>query len=255
MSPVGLQRIVVRMLYDPAFVEQIYSDAPLPELDASSRDLLTRVPRAAYGTDPYRRARSLTALLEEYPASAALVGVAALDAFFSSPVFHRAIQGRMSLALAFGGWLEPLAGPVARLERAIATTSRQRPHPLGGAPGLATSPDLHPLTVPGQTLATYEILRQRLGPEPLVTLARRPPSLAGLPPLEGEEHLLIERSATGELGVGTCDEGLLGLLVFGLRPRPHDAFVAEALRLGAEAEDAPSLIHGLVEDGLLVAVG
>lgn len=254
MSPVALQRVVVRMLYDAAFAEQIYSDAPMPELSERDRALLRAAPPGAFRTDPYRRARSLTALLDEYPASAALTGLPPLDAFFSSPSFHRAIQGRMSLAITFGAYLEPLAGPVARLERSIASARRARAPLPGPSPALATAPGLVPLTAPGNTLETYQILRERLGPEPARTLTERPPRIDGLPPLMGVQHLLIERGANGEIGVGSCDEGLAGLLSAAMGGRTEEALLAVAVRLGAEPHEAPDLLAGLVQDGLLVRI-
>ena len=254
MSPVALQRVVVRMLYDASFAEQIYGETPMPELSERDRALLRAVPAGAFRTDPYRRARSLTALLDEYPASAALTGLPPLDAFFSSPSFHRAVMGRMSMAIAFGGYVEPLAGPVARLERAIASARRARAPLPGPSPTLATAPGLHPLTVPGNTLETYQILRKRLGPDPARALTERPPSIAGLPRLEGTEHLLIERGAHGEIDVGSCDEGLAGLLHAAMGGRTEEALLAVAVRLGAEPHEAPDLLAGLVQDGLLVRV-
>lgn len=254
MSPVGLQRVVVRMLYDPAFAAQIYSDAPMLELSAADRAMLRAAPPAAFRTDPLRRARALTALLDEYAASAALAGLASLDAFFSSPSFHRAIQGRLSLALAFGAWVEHAAGPVARLERAIAATRRQQPPRPGPALRWATAPHLHPLTVPGNTLAAYQILRARLGPDPARALAERPPRVHDLPAPQGVEHLLIERGESGEIGVGGCDEALAELLRAAMGGRAPEWLLAEAIRLGAEPGEAPDLLRGLLDDRLLIEV-
>lgn len=249
---VALQRVIVRMLYDPAFVEKIYTGAPLPELDPRSRALLLAVDRRAWGTDPLRRSRTLTALLEEFPVSAALVGVGRLDPFFSSPIFHRAIQARQRLALAFGAWLLPLAGPVSALETAVAAARRD---PLARAVPegcLARAPGVRCVRVPGGTLARYEHVRARLGPRPLEALARPRLEIGPLPPLDGEEILLLQRDIRGEVGVSLVGEELADLLDFVATPRPRAAVLAEARRLGAEAGEEDELVEGLVGDGLIL---
>lgn len=249
---VALQRVIVRMLYDPAFVAQVYGGAALPELDAKSRALLVAVDRRAWGTDPLRRSRTLTALLEEFPVSAALVGVGRLDAFFSSPLFHRAIQSRQSLALAFGGWLSPLAGPLSALETAVAAARREPRGRVVPEGSLARASGVRCVRVPGGTLARHEHVRARLGPRPLEALARPRLELGRLPPLKGDEILLLQRDSRGEVGVSLVGEALADLLDFVATPRPREVVLAEARRLGAEPGEEDELVEGLVADGLIV---
>ncbi|HVO30136.1 MAG TPA: hypothetical protein VMV18_05355, partial [bacterium] len=114
MSTTALQRVMVRMLYDPAFRERVYaSDAPLAGLDLPARAhaWLVRPDRRAWATDSHRRARTLTALLGELPLASAVAAstrgaASALDEFFSSEIFHRGIQEGLSLAGMFAAWLE-----------------------------------------------------------------------------------------------------------------------------------------------------
>ena len=63
MSPQQLQRMIVRMMYDPNLVEEVYSGNPVDGLDDHARDLLCASDRRAWGSDPYRRARSLRGYL------------------------------------------------------------------------------------------------------------------------------------------------------------------------------------------------
>lgn len=247
---VALQRVIVRMLFDPRFVERVYGGEPVPELDARSRELLLAVDRGAWGTDPHRRARALTALLEELPASAALAGVERLDAFFSSPVFHRAIQARQSLVAAFGGWILPLAGPVATLESAVAAARRdRRPSP---GPGLVRAPGVRVIRVRGGTLERYQQVRRALGPDPLRSLASGAVALGVLPPLIGEEILLIERDGEGGYQLGELPDALAQLIERAGRACPREALLAEARALGAEPGEDAEIIDGLVQDGILV---
>ena len=132
MNPQALQRVVVRMLYDPKLVEAVYSNAPVPGLDDEGRNHLMCIDRRAWATDPYRRSRTLQALIEELPVSAALAGIHRLDAFFSSTAFHHAVQQRQALVLAFADWLEPKVGAVAGLERAIARARQRSPRTGAG---------------------------------------------------------------------------------------------------------------------------
>ena len=98
-----LQRLAVRMLYDPALVARVYDGGPVDGMTDAERAMLTAGPRAAWGADRLRSTRTLQALLEEYPASAAVTGLAPLHGFFASSAFHTCIQsrGRLVEACAF----------------------------------------------------------------------------------------------------------------------------------------------------------
>jgi hypothetical protein len=151
MSARCLYRVIVRMLYDPDFAHAVYRDSgqALAGLDLSAREQswLVQPDARAYRTDPMRRWRSLTALLEEFPATSAFIlrrgregsvppEMELLDAFFSGPDFHRCIQDGGSMIFAFSEFLgrkdhggapaDSRVAPLARLETAIARLRRSR---------------------------------------------------------------------------------------------------------------------------------
>ncbi|MBL8148992.1 MAG: hypothetical protein JNN15_03590 [Blastocatellia bacterium] len=114
MSYHTLQKLVVRMLFDEAFVEQVYRepDQLLSKLDLSDqeRQQLLGVDKRAWRYDPLRKKRTLRALFEEFKVSTTIAlaetrSLASLDLFFSSQAFHSAVQERSSMGLAFAKFL------------------------------------------------------------------------------------------------------------------------------------------------------
>ncbi len=250
MTPQALQRFVVRMYWDPALVERVYAGAPVPGLDAEGRGLLTRVDRRAWDTDPYRRARTLQPLIEEHPCSVAEVGVAGLEAFVGAPAFHDAIMARGALALAFGAWIAPRAGPVARIERAFAALRRQRATPAVARGELVRAGGVCPIEVPAGTLARWEATSHALAPEPLPRLLagyRAPPA----PPARGKEHLLVQIAEVECVVPGS--DGVHALLVAAARPVARRDLRRVATKLGATGPETEEILDGLLADGLLVA--
>lgn len=249
MSPASLQKMVVRMLFDPALVAQVYGGDPVDGLDASGRAMLTRPDRRAWGTDPYRRTRALTALLDEFPASAAQAGVSKLDAFFSSPSFHQLCEDRGSMALSFGQWIEDLAGPVARLERALAKI--RRPQPLHST-GVGLAPTAAVIALPAGTLDQYQALRAQLGPHPVEVLAQGKARPVALPNSAQVQHLLIQAGTDGDIALTTTNESLAELLLASNPARSREDLEAVAQSLGASEEEAAEIITDLLQEGLLV---
>ena len=239
---------MARMLFDPAYVERVHA-GPVEGLGEAERALLCRVDRRAWSTDRYRRSRSVQALIEEYPVTAAVLGVKGVDAFFSTGSFGRVLTQRGSLALDFGRWAEARAGAVARLERAIAAARRaERPD----GPGLVTRPGVEPLLLPEGVLSFYAAERQSLGADPVAALAGGRP-LARTPEVgEGDDALLIERDAQGQVQVGGGSPALVRLLAFTTVPRTRDATLAHARRLGCESGEDAEVVDGMIEDGLLL---
>lgn len=248
-DPRRIQAALVCMHLDPAYVAAVRGDAPLPELAPAERALLRAVDPRALATDRYRRARAVQALLEEYPVSTALVGVPAVDAFFSSPAFRTCVFEHGSMAMSFGSWLEDRAGGPGRIEAAIARA--RRPGSVG--PGLACSPAVVPLLVPAGSLACLQRVRARLGADPAATLASGRPPRERPPRSPRTEALLVEARAGGDVTLETAPDPLVRLLVFAGRGRPRDELGAEAVRLGAEPGEVDELLAGLLADGALVA--
>ena len=237
------------MLYDPALVSAVYEGAHVPGLEASERAHLLRVDRRAWGTDPYRRSRTLQALIEELPVSAAIAGVESLDAFFSSAGFHSAIQERRALVLAFADWLEPTVGATSRLERAIAR-ARQQSKRTGR--GLCMAPGIAAVSLPEGLIEWWQAATVTLGERPLRALLEGPILLSPAPKGPDRVHLLIERGAQGDLQLGGATASLAGLLAAADAPASVQNMISRAIELGADAEEASDIIQSLVEEGLLV---
>src|SRR5262245_14962166 len=134
MNVHDIERVVVRMMYDPAFAETARQEAtPLRALGLSDREIgwLRKVDPRAWRHDPARRRRTLRSLVEELRAASAIAlaetgRVAFLEAFFASPPFHNAVQSRSSLAAAYADYLvsaglrTPQLAEVVRLEAEMA---------------------------------------------------------------------------------------------------------------------------------------
>jgi hypothetical protein len=238
------------MLWDPALVEQVYGGRPLPGLDPLARALLTRGDRRAWGTDPYRRARTLHALLEEFPCSAAEAGVAGLDAFFSSPAFHAAVMENRAMAPAFGRWLGGRGGAVLEVELAFAELRRAPAPPPPGPGELMAAPGSRPIALPEGTLDRYAATLAALGPSPVDRLlgGLRVPRRARGP---GVEYAVLRVGRDGASAI-PGSEGLHALLIRAARPCPRPALVAEARRLDATEEEANEILEDLLAEGFLV---
>lgn len=255
MNPRAIQQAIVRMMIDPAFVAAIHGRRPVPGLAEDERALLRAVDRRAFTTDRFRRARAVQALVEEYPVSAAAIGVAAVDTFLSAPEFHACITGRGAMALAFATWLKDQASGIGAIEGAMARL--RRPAIAPASPGtLICSPRFAPLIVPAGTLAWYEATRGWLGATPLERLAGQGPRPGlprrGLTRRKDEEHLLLEARTDGGMDLGTASEALVRLLRQAALPRPRPALEAEAVKRGAAAHEAAEVIDDLLAEGLLV---
>jgi hypothetical protein len=242
-----IQRLAVRMLYDPSLVTRVYNGTPVDGLSEADRAMLTTSPPAAWGADPLRPSRTLQALIEEFPVSAAVTGISPLHGFFVSEDFHRCIQERRRLVEAFGGWMVARAGRMAELELAIA---RSRRDPITAIGGLSLAPGLVPVSLPEDTLSCYQQIRATLGPDPLKSLISNTfkPCVLSEPP-ENCAHLLIERGADGGVQIGGGSAALNGLLV--AAPAPRAALEQVAIRHGATAAEAPDIIDDLLREGLL----
>ncbi|KIG16149.1 hypothetical protein DB30_04867 [Enhygromyxa salina] len=253
LDPRRIQQALVCMMFDPVYAGVVRGPAPLDELSPRERELLRGVDPRGLATDDMRRARALHVILDEYPVSAALLGVEAVDQYFSSPAFRACVFERGSMALVFGrryllGASDKLHG-IGAIETAMASArrvDRQRHPGLGSAPGLA------PVSVPAGSLAWYQRARARLGPEPLQALTKLRKPWPQKPPRGGREHLLIEAKGDGSLAIGTASAALVGLLIAADPPRPRAELVAAAIELGAEADEADELLDDLIAEGLLI---
>lgn len=276
MSTSAVQRVVVRMLYDPVLVEAVYRDAAGAlagvELTAVERAWLVAPDRRRYQADPLRRSRGLQALIEEFAVSAATVaagpGIGALDAFFSAGAFHQAVQAGRSLALAFGEWLAHCGGEVAAFAALEGGIARVRRAPLRPAVTAEADFDRRWMTAPwawgglvaGGTLAAWQAQRARLaaqagGVVAAVVAAGAEPGATLAPPLRPQEPegLVVERTGpqAQDVGVAEASPALAGLLAALEQPLPWPAAAAALRRLGAEPGEEEALAAELLADGLL----
>lgn len=242
MSHLALQRVAVRMFYDPAFQAAVYRDAATAlagvDLRADEREWIAKPDPRAWRTDTNRRTRSLVAMLEEYPASAAVSegGVDALDVFFSSKAFHTCVQDGGSLADAFGWWLEKrggLAGDIAKLERGGAYLRRVR------APGLPR---------PGSVVKSAWIAM--VGVPEGTLLAMKTAALAPSASSKSEENVLVVRDTTGAISMEVLPDALAALLA--ATPCTRDELLAVARKLGADPGEDEEIVAGLLADGVLL---
>ncbi len=248
LDPQKIQQALVCMLFDPSYEALLRTDQTFAELSSDERALLCTLDPRSLRTDPMRRPRALQAILEEYPVSAALLGVPQVDRFFASPIFRAVIRSRGSMAIGFAKFLGTRARGVGMIEAAIAHTRRPRPP----QPGLGCSPLFIPLIVPKGTLNWYQQALGRLGPTPLRALAELPEPWRKRPPKGGAEYLLVEGKSDGQAALGGASEGLVRLLLAASPPRSRAELAAAAQKLGAEPAEADELLDGLLEDELLV---
>src|SRR5262245_60154431 len=97
MSHHTLQNLIVRMLFDETFMEEVYGDPERAlaglDLTETERSQVLAVDRRAWRYDALRRKRTLRTLVEEFKISTTIVlsetrSLASLERFFSSQFFH-----------------------------------------------------------------------------------------------------------------------------------------------------------------------
>lgn len=248
IAPRRVQQALVGMLLDPGYAARVRGAGPLPELSARERALLRAVDPRALRTDPHRRARAVHALVDEFPVTAAVLGVTPVESFLASEAFRAGVRARGAMALSFVAWVGDRAGGVGRLEGAMAAVRRPGA-PLRGEVGCPAR--LRGVVVAAGTLAFCSRVRARLGAEPVEVLARRRKPWHERPPRGGLETLLVERREDGSIDVGTGSEPLVRLLRFAEGGRTRAEVEAEAIERGAEPGEARELIDDLIAEGLL----
>lgn len=279
MSAIALQRVVVRMMYDPTFRERVYADPEraLREVPLTPQErqwLVTPAP-SAYGADAYRSSRALSGLLEEFPVAGALAvrlprGLQRLQQFFASPAFHQCVQGRGSMAAAFGSYLgsaalrsrqaPPEMAHIATVETAIAQVRRAlsplaaSTEPITAETPLGLAPWVVLLTVHPDTLERYGALlaslRQRGGAlvEAVLDTRHRLPRGSAWRGKATEFVLVSHIPGSDGPSLESVNDDLGKLLTAAKAPRsPADlySFVEE---MGCDPQEAREVIAGLVDD-------
>jgi hypothetical protein len=218
-----LQRMIIRLLHDPSLLERDWRDEGLSDEEIG---WLRAVDPRAWRADPYRGARLLTGLLEEFPHATAACAQDLRD-FLPSPELHACVRDGGSLAAAFGAWLGRVGGArvagLARMEAAVAAC-RRATHPTHVSDGTRLVVSKRCAVVAGPVGSPYDV----------------------------DGHALVEVGEDGAAGVSAIPEALAALLEAAARPVAPATLIGRAMALGAERDEAAEIVDGLVADGLLV---
>ena len=263
MSHQDLQRVTVRMLFDPRFAARVHDGEPVPELSAQELGWLRATDPRAWTVDHQRPARTLNELTAEFPVSTALVvgrtrQAATVQAFFQSTEFHAAVQDRGSLDVAFARYLarldlDPHLADIVALEAAQARIRREVEVPPARMDGLASGQVVRARGVAAvqvdiATLDAMNRIEERLFAlrlVPAAALAHDAPGLPDLPPRSGQPDALVLQNGIRRLGQVVC-RTLQALE----HPQPL-ARMAELSQLPAHV--APQLLGDLTRSGLATA--
>ena len=262
MSAAGLQRVIVRMMFDPAFRDAVYG-APEQalagaEVSEVERGWLVARDRRAYATDVTRQARALLALEEELPAACAWAraqGVM-LEAFFGSGKFHGCVEGRGLMVLAFAEWLVANAGvevgELARVEGEIARLRRSARAGTSVSTSTSTSTSTGTGTGTGTGLRLgrrVRVVRVRVGVLEMWAAAREGRVEGGVGEVEVE--VLLERGEDGGCTGEVLESGLAAVLRVAAGGVERGQVVEEVVRQGGERAEAEEIVDGLMASGVL----
>lgn len=270
------------MLYDPAFVAEVYDH---PEISLSDSNLskdeirqLLATDRRAWLTDPLRRRRSLRALTDEFKASTTIAlaetrSIARLDAFFSSRHFHQCVKPGGSMALAFSEFLSDdiragklttaILPEVLRFETVRAKCRRESPEPPA-PPIEGEISDTTVLKLPSRTsvgsfnaatIPAVQAVEQYLfevGLMPACVLADDAPRLEGLPtPSKEKIYLRFFPGAADTIIESLTREEFLLLFEYRRPTKVRDALV-RGNRSGLDFSSILRMSGIFLETGALV---
>jgi hypothetical protein len=267
------QRALVRMLYDPAFAEEVRRAPERTGLPADVSAALGAIDPRALRADPLRRRRTLGTLIEEFRASSTLAldevrRIDFLEGFFSAPEFHRAVEERAPLVLAYGAFLaracaegrlrRPVLPDVVRLEHMQARTRREARPVVArpDAPSVRLAPGVMHARLSPSALEAVQRVEQLLfewSLLPQLALCDDGPRLALGDPAPDREPLLVVPTASG-ISLVTPDaelDALLGALGESTLARHELARRASSRMAPARAE---ALIAELLDDEVLEGI-
>ncbi len=288
MSHHTLQKLMVRMLFDEAFVAAVQAapEQTLAELELteSERAQLLSVDPRAWRYDALRRKRTLRTLVEEFKISttialAATRSLASLEQFFSSPFFHNAVQARGSLGASFAEflhdgckreqWRAPQLPDVIRLELALATCRRtlarngahevhKLPESIGDNERVQLAPGFGVGGFQANVIATIQQIEQYLfevSLMPAMVLCDDAPRLPELPAVEPKlkTYLLFSPGATG-ISLTEIDKASYLVLYEARRTVEIKSLLARAQTSGVNARRAQEVLSEWLEVGGLMIV-
>lgn len=234
-TPLGLQALVVRMAVDPAYRARV-REGRVRDVHPEDAVMLTAIDERAWCTEPHRRAHLLTAALDEFPVTGAVLGVQAADAFFSDDAFGVMLDTRGRLAEAFGAWALAKVGPLAAFELAVARTRREPPTLPPAAPGAwVRTPRTARLVVPDGTVQAWADRRAALGPNPTEALAHHQRVPPFRPSGGRKERWRLVIDAEGQAGADPLSAQEAEVHALADLPRPAEALRRRAASLGPGA--------------------
>jgi hypothetical protein len=283
MTHLAAQRALVRMLFDAGFARAVREqpDEVLGHVAPPLRRQLAAVDERALRQDRLRLRRTLRALAEEWRGSTTLAlaesrSLAALERFFSSTAFHRAVEERGVLSLAFGEFLAEqvaegaLRGPhladVLALEAALARARRAAPNEDENGKRqtenerdrLARARGVFPVEIAAGALAALQQAERYLfevGLMPAVALCDDAPRLVLDAATHDRRRLhLCTVPVTDGDGVRlvTIDAELHALLVSLPAPRRPADLLADARARGLDDARARARLAELIDDEIVV---
>jgi hypothetical protein len=286
MSHHTLQKLMVRMLFDEAFVAAVHNApeqilAPLDLTEAERAQLLS-VDRRAWRYDALRRKRTLRTLVEEFKISttialAATQSLASLEQFFSSPFFHNAVQTRGSLGLSFADflldgwqkatWSVPQLPDIIRLESALATCRRtlaqegaydvgELPATISDRASIRLAPGFGVGSYQANIIATIQQVEQYLfevSLMPAMALCDDAPRLPELVAVEPKQktYLLFSPGATG-ISLTEIDKMTYLVLYEARRSGEIKTILARAQTSGVNVRRAQGVLSEWLEAGGLM---
>lgn len=262
MSAVALQRVVVRMLFDPPFSERIFAGECVDGVTDEEHEWLRSADSRAFRIDPYRRSRALAALMEEFPVASALAvrgpGVPALDAFFSSELFHAGMQSGSSLSVLYPDYLNALELPTygsLLLESAMARLRRAGPR--APAAGYALAAGVVALELPGGTLALYEdvleqLLRDGRPPLEIIMDTERELRLPETDSDSGSDLLLLQKAEDDSARIERLPAALFEILSACESGIGRDDLLSRFAAHDADEAEADEVLEELLSSGVLV---
>lgn len=289
VSPfVAMQRVVVRMLFDPAFVEEVYNSPGQAltglDLDEGLVRQLLQNDRRLWNADRLRRSRSLKILMEELKVSSTLAlaesrRLSFLDSFFGSSLFHEAVQRRRYMALAYVAFLEEslasgtlrsrhlaaalgLEAAMARSRRALRDAGRGRDPALApvtaGRRGrrLVAGPGVSCHFAPAGTIALIQHVEEYLfqaAQVPGLALCDDAPRPEPLPDLrEGElQPFLLEPQPGGRVELSEVAARFAWVIAACARPVDPELLDAAVAAKGLRGAEAWELARSLQEASVL----
>ncbi len=285
MSHHTLQKLTVRMFYDETFAAAVYEDATKAlaglDLTDAERAQLIVVDRRAWRHDALRQRRTLRTLAEEFKIATTIVlaetrSLAALERFFASAFFHRAIQQRGSLAMAFAEfllegcahkkWSAEQLPDVIRLEKTFAACrrsleregapSQDLPQTINDRARVRLAPGCDVAAFEANVIATVQHVEKylfELSLMPAMALCDDAPRLTGLPPVARPEKvwLLFSPGASG-ITLTELDKATYQVLNETRQPIAIRNLIARPGATKAASQHAQAILSEWLESGVLM---